>query len=491
MPSTTILDYLTEPNPGIDNRRSLPGLPTKVESDEPIEIMEWPDFTYDTLMACYGPVLRAQRGQLPDISPPVSRLEREIFDEDSLDHLLSRSIRPKVSESLRIACEECYPNSPDIDMTRGGRARGSADNPRAPMIPETKTKSIKGIVKTYPDWAGVQVDVQSGAYMNCCPGDTKLSTKWRSGEDTAKHHYFWPYAQLINYCGKTWNTRYGYLISQRELVVLRISRAVIGSGIAQTRSPRTTLQTSAAAGENECGSPLFVPLSSPPAARSPRTPEHHAHPGDGPVGSPSRPPPTRHSVSRFPEQSSQPRRVSVTSASSAMSVDRASVQSRQGSIAESMGGLSVTDYEEQVPSSEHHPSSDSFQPSETAGEYRPVEMKSISWDNSGPGELTVKLALWWIHMMAAAPSCDRTIGPLYPSLDSWRQKDGLFCHTTTGLLATALPRGANLLSSREAAPGVPATPHRRSGSFLLSSSPFSSPTPAMEDIDRTVRRNDG
>ncbi|KAK2793057.1 hypothetical protein FQN52_002205 [Onygenales sp. PD_12] len=378
-------------------------------------------------MACYGLVLRAQRGQLLDISPPLSRLEREIFDEDSLDHLLSRSIGPKVSESLRTACEECYPESPDIDMTRGGRPRGSADNPRVSTMPEAKGKSTGETVKTYPDWAGVQIDLQSGAYMNCCPGATKLSTNWQSGKETAKAHYFWPYAQLINYCRRTWNTRYGYLISQRELVVLRISRTVIGSGIAPTRSPRTTQQTSAATGQDEGGSPLFVPLSSPP--------EHHAHPGDGPVGFLSRPLPPRNSVSRFPEQSSQPRRVSVTSASSAMPVDRAPVQSRQGSIAESMGGLSLTDYEEQASSSEHHPSSDSFKPSETAGEYRPVEMKSISWGDSGPGELTVKLVLWWIHMMAAAPRCDRTIGPLYPDLDSWGRKDGLYYyHTTTGLV---------------------------------------------------------
>ncbi|KAK2796646.1 hypothetical protein FQN51_009087 [Onygenales sp. PD_10] len=149
MPSTTILDYLTE-----------------VESDEPIEIMEWPDFTYETLMACYGPVLRAQRGQLLDISPPLLRLEREIFDENSLDHLLSRSIRRKVSESLMIACEEYYPESPDINMTRGGRARGSADNPRVSTMPEAKGKSTGETVKTYPDWAGVQIDLQSGAYMN-------------------------------------------------------------------------------------------------------------------------------------------------------------------------------------------------------------------------------------------------------------------------------------------------------------------------------------
>ncbi|KJF61535.1 uncharacterized protein CIMG_03634 [Coccidioides immitis RS] len=103
--------------------------------------------------------------------------------------------------------------------------------------------------------------------VNRCPGDTKLSTKWQSTGDSTKEHYFWPFAQIINYSGKTWNTRYGYLITQRELVVLRISRAVIGSGIAQTRSSRTPVQTPA--GEHEgTYSPLFVPPSSPVARQS-------------------------------------------------------------------------------------------------------------------------------------------------------------------------------------------------------------------------------
>ncbi|QSS64361.1 hypothetical protein I7I51_01428 [Histoplasma capsulatum] len=51
-------------------------------------------------------------------------------------------------------------------------------------------------------------------------------------------------------------------------------------------------------------------------------------------------------------------------------------------------------------------------------EIQPVEVKSIPWSNSGPKKLTVKLALWWIHMLSGA-GCDVDIGHDYPPLHSW------------------------------------------------------------------------
>ncbi|KAK2807344.1 hypothetical protein FQN50_005499 [Emmonsiellopsis sp. PD_5] len=483
MSSTTLLDYLTAPNPVIDSTYSLEGLPTKVEPDEPLEVVDWVDFTYDTLMSLYGEVLRTPHARLPGISPPLSRLERQVFDEDSLDHLFSRSTTPPVNEGLRIACEACYPNQPGINMTRGGRARGSADNPKAPNTLDREinaTQETEGR-RTFPDWAGVRIDRQSGVYMNQCPGDTKLATKWYSTMERTKEQYFWPFAQLINYCGKAWNTRYGYVITQEELVVLRISRAIIGSGIAGKRSPRTAIHPPALPGHEEVGfrssSPLFVP-SSPPAV-SPRS---------------------------SAEQPRHRRNVSVGSASSAMSIDAVSRNSRQPSLTESMGGLSVREHDElslgtdqapsserpasssdQTPSSQQVPSSDPWRDNGRGGEYRPIEMKSISWHNSGPGKLTVKLALWWLHMMCAAPNCETSISPVYPDLDAWVLHDGVYQHITTGLKENALPMGAKLLPVEpEPTCGVPATPPRQAAFSLRRSSPLSSSPPTVEDTEQTT-----
>ncbi|KAK2875347.1 hypothetical protein FQN49_001665 [Arthroderma sp. PD_2] len=432
--ATTLLEYLTEPNPNIDSTRSLEGPPTKIEPKEDIMVIDWEDFTHENLIT----------------SPPVQPIECEIFDEDSLDHLLTRSVVSLVNESLKIAWGELYPEYSHlaIDMTRGGRARGSVNIPSVPRLPDGAQEPSQNTDEgpSFPDWAGVQIDPASGAYINRCPGDTKLSTKWGSVKDKRKGHYYWPYAQLIKYCGENWNTRYGYLITQEELVVLRISRSMIPSGIAMKRSPRKIVAQSSRTAEQ--GSTVFV-SSSPPAIRSP--------------------------IAGSSAQQSHMRHLSATSVSSAMSIDQLSVRPRRTSITTSLASLSMSEASDNVTGSDQATSSvqvlssQSYKDDGMGGEYRPVEMKSIPWSNSGPGKLTVKLALWWIHMMAAAPGCDITVGPGYPALDSWVLRDGVYHHITTGIVAKKLPGTANIISPRQASRG-PVTPPRQW------SSPNSSPS---------------
>ncbi|EGD93745.1 hypothetical protein TESG_08299 [Trichophyton tonsurans CBS 112818] len=365
--ATTLLEYLTQPNPVVDNSNSLKGFPTKCVPKEDIQVVNWDDFTYETLMSCYGAVLATQFNRpLPEISPPLCRIEGEVIDEDSLDHLLTRSISSIVNESLRIAWRGYYSDYPNlvIDMTRGSRARASQNNPAAPRPPHDRQQSSSASTDhtpVFPDWAGVQADLGPVSHLNRCPGDTKLSSKWQSDTDMDKEYHDWPYAQLIKYCGETWNTRYGYLITDKELVVLRISRAMI--------------------------------------------PQSYRDDGRG-------------------------------------------------------------------------------------GEYRPVEMKSIPWNNSGKGKLTVKLSLWWIHMMAAAPECDTTIGPEYPPIDAWvpRLQEGGYRHTTTGLFSKKLPKNAKEISPRRAARGIVTPPRQRQPSGSPPEGHHSSPNqqspqhPTKEEI---------
>ncbi|KAM5489171.1 hypothetical protein MaudMau93_003668 [Microsporum audouinii] len=443
--ATTLLEYLTQPNPRVNNSRSLEGLPTKAESNEDIVIIDWEDFTYETLMSCYGGILRAQsNGQLPEIFPPIRDIEREIYDEDSLDRLLTRSVVAPVSESLSIAWQRCYPNHQNfpIYMTRGGRARGSINDLPADEL------------AAFPDWAGAQRGQGSSAYLNRCPGDTKLSTKWRSGTDKTTAHYYWPYAQLIRYCGENWNTRYGYLITQEELVVLRISRAAIPSGIANKRSPRNVVAQSSQATRQD--SPPVVPSSSP----VPQPP-----------------------VTRSPPRQAHLRNTSVTSASSAMSIDRPSGRPRRTSVTASLASLSMSEASEPAASSSNQvQSSQSYKDDGTGGEYRPIEMKRIPWSNSGGGRLTIKLALWWIHMMAGAPGCDITIGPEYPALDTWVLRNGTYHHTTTGMTTNNLPESAKTISPRHASRGIVTPPRQQQPSSSSPSSQLSSAPPTREEL---------
>lgn len=205
-------------------------------------------------------------------------------------------------------------------------------------------------------------------YVNCCPGDTKLATKWHSKNNPNTGEYFRPIAQVLSYGGDQWNTRYGYVITQSELVVLRFSREVVGPGLASGRSPRAA--------------------PAPGRALTAQT-------------------------ARVPERQ---RGFSTTSHTSAMSIDRqqpAHSHSRQTSVASitsSVGGMSIAGTD----------SGSVYDDSRPDVEYNPVEMKSIPWTDDGPGKLTVKLALWWLHMMAGAPEADISIKSDYPPLVSHR-----------------------------------------------------------------------
>lgn len=44
---------------------------------------------------------------------------------------------------------------------------------------------------------------------------------------------------------------------------------------------------------------------------------------------------------------------------------------------------------------------ESYRDDGRGGHGLPIEMKSIPWENHGREKLTVKFALWWLHMLAA------------------------------------------------------------------------------------------
>jgi len=80
-----------------------------------------------------------------------------------------------------------------------------------------------------PDWVGVQRQNFPGTKKpkNILPGDTKLSTKWLSGQfrlgntQTLNNKANWlqPLGQMFTYCVRG-NARYGYIITDEEPVVV-------------------------------------------------------------------------------------------------------------------------------------------------------------------------------------------------------------------------------------------------------------------------------
>ncbi|KAI9765982.1 MAG: hypothetical protein M1840_006989 [Geoglossum simile] len=329
--STTLLDYLTIPNPDVDSTHSATGSNTDNPSWTSAEaVRDWKEFNYKTLLSCYKELLNRSTTGLP-LTPVIESFPHcEIWDEDSLDALLVKWTQTIVSTALLFTHDLCASgweggdwNFCEIYMARGGLASLSDDR------------------RFRPDWAAIQRGRLSKAaisktgrspYVNICPGDTKLSTKWNSSwrflvAGNFIKEFEKPVSQIFSYCINA-NARYGYILTQEELLVVRVTRSA---------------------------DPI-EPLST------------------------SRP---RRSTAQYQSSSSHARDNSITSALSDMSLDPS--------------GSSYTDSGNPILN------------------YDALEIKSIPWTNQH-GEMTVNLALWWIHMMAKE---DNSIQISYPPLDSW------------------------------------------------------------------------
>ncbi len=102
-------------------------------------------------------------------------------------------------------------------------------------------KAQKGV---RPDWAGIirsKLYEQGGrgtrkSYVNVLPGDSKLSTKWNTSMAREDAEFKKPLFQICHYCDLA-GVRYGHLLTQKELVVVRLSCKKNGQGGDATVSP--------------------------------------------------------------------------------------------------------------------------------------------------------------------------------------------------------------------------------------------------------------
>jgi hypothetical protein len=116
---------LTRLNPILDCTKSAKGTNTFNSNWDPVKgIQEWTELNYTTLIESYGDILQHPVPPLPSITPPLSEVERQIFNEGTFDHVLSRLIMPAVRTALHAAWPLCYPDDSDaVDIGRGGCAR--------------------------------------------------------------------------------------------------------------------------------------------------------------------------------------------------------------------------------------------------------------------------------------------------------------------------------------------------------------------------------
>jgi hypothetical protein len=194
----------------------------------PTRIDRWDDFNYQSLInTCKGrfqSVLQLQVQPL-DFSQHFEDVT-EFTAEHSLECFFSKWTRTIVSFALSAAQNQFHLfEKPFIRMIQGCDALILENNDDTALTKNIKEKRL------LPDWAGVYgyITEKGERRTNILPGDTKVSYKWKSREietgviyknDTIPE-WLWPIMQVFTYCIRG-NSRYGYIITDEEVVVMRV-----------------------------------------------------------------------------------------------------------------------------------------------------------------------------------------------------------------------------------------------------------------------------
>jgi len=241
MADTSILSSLTQPNPTIDHSGLRDGTVTKIsEAVHVVSTTKWTEFNYRNLYNKFRHILESRH---PIPTPcTLSPRESKIFDEDTFEHqVLSRVTIPSVNYALDAAANFLSTQHrrpfPVWQIRRGAICVYEKD------------------AKARADWGLVSDDFLDNLryFYNFMPGDSKISSKWSAdametdADDDLEEHHSLPVQQVGGYCDKA-RSRYGFVITDEDLVVIEFRRDPIGSGIAATSTrARVAAATAAAA----------------------------------------------------------------------------------------------------------------------------------------------------------------------------------------------------------------------------------------------------
>ena len=226
----TLLNYLRTPDPTVNGDRCPKGGNTTQSTyDTPREILEWEEFEYETLTRIYGGRLcnilnrtfdLVDFTNIPDF--PFCRY----YDEDSFQSLLVKWNWSVVSEALAKSQPLLLQSHDHVYMVKGGQA----PSPKAKAEKKEKKRGFK------PDWGcaigesrPMMAPGHEESEPSLLPGDSKVSKKWSSSliepgrvqNRWGSKNWMSPLRQIYSYCLSN-NRRYGYLITDIELVVVRV-----------------------------------------------------------------------------------------------------------------------------------------------------------------------------------------------------------------------------------------------------------------------------
>ncbi|KAH7151932.1 hypothetical protein B0J13DRAFT_547167 [Dactylonectria estremocensis] len=238
----TILDVLVQPNPELDSSSVPDGQNTSSRDWIPVtEWRPWVDFTYQNLLSIYQQPLTAQWRDPPSIDM-ASGFDRQIRDEQSMDYFLAKYVWPRVNGALVQATRILGWGNEIFYLGPGSWCQGTGP----------------------PDWGLVSnYRVEQEKFWNLLPGDTKLSAKWRpdmlqSHNDSERYQWTLPVSQVSTYAAQS-DCRYGFIVTDQSLVVLRFAKEPISEGLASTRPSRGTephIHQRVASGETDVSSLL-------------------------------------------------------------------------------------------------------------------------------------------------------------------------------------------------------------------------------------------
>lgn len=184
----------------------------------PVSIRRWRDFDLKTLITMYNNILRHKQGRLEP--PTIDPLFMNIWDEGAVESFIYDWNSKVVCQALK-ETQELRGQQNRLWMVRGCFAQKLGKN-------------------FSPDWAAISTIgdrcEMTKLETSILPGDTKISTKWNFSaglkEGTIEEgstrwrpedrpQWFKPLAQIFTYCCRL-RARYGYVITDKELLAVRI-----------------------------------------------------------------------------------------------------------------------------------------------------------------------------------------------------------------------------------------------------------------------------
>ncbi|KAM0809968.1 hypothetical protein AB5N19_10315 [Seiridium cardinale] len=220
--SKTFLDYLSQPNPYPRVHKQGTGYSTASQANYgPDKYIEWEDITWENLKATFGDILKKPMGQ-PQVrdSKDIPSEKTDIFEEDSVTQLAvawNEQVLRHVFEGTYNAMCEYSPQ----DALRQGRIYLEKNTGRGHV------RGLNGR-NQMPDWCAYQKKPGEGPYFpNIVPGDSKPAGKWKSEwvkskKGTLRRKAHRVMVQMTKYMWEA-KTRYGFILSEEELVPVRLS----------------------------------------------------------------------------------------------------------------------------------------------------------------------------------------------------------------------------------------------------------------------------